>query len=227
MKRKPRRRSSTISRTTRPTPRCRGSWPSVRHTEQNEQCFGQPRTVCTDAHMYRSLGGDPIARAGTFAATFVRRHSGDSVTRDGNRRAPAATRDRRRRGRRRARRRVRGPRRGRASRGCRRRRPSRPARGRAPDLVAAKRVGGVNADADDVARRDVLRDHMFDASRRRGAARPIGSRRRGKDVQPPRGDDGNAEGELARVHEMDGHRAPLQRARPGPGRTKTSERHCG
>ena len=31
--------------------RCRGSWPSVRHTEQNEQCFGQPRTVCTDAHM--------------------------------------------------------------------------------------------------------------------------------------------------------------------------------
>ena len=29
----------------------RGFWPSVRHTEQNEQCFGQPRTVCTDAHM--------------------------------------------------------------------------------------------------------------------------------------------------------------------------------
>ena len=32
--------------------RARGAWPSVRHTEQNEQCFGQPRTVCTDAHMY-------------------------------------------------------------------------------------------------------------------------------------------------------------------------------
>ena len=31
--------------------RLRGSWPSVRQTEQNEQCFGQPRTVCTDAHM--------------------------------------------------------------------------------------------------------------------------------------------------------------------------------
>ena len=28
-----------------------GCWPSVRHTEQNEQCFGQPRTVCTEAHM--------------------------------------------------------------------------------------------------------------------------------------------------------------------------------
>ena len=25
--------------------RARGRWPSVRHTEQNEQCFGQPRTV--------------------------------------------------------------------------------------------------------------------------------------------------------------------------------------
>jgi hypothetical protein len=36
-----------------PAPR---RWPSVRHTEQNEQCFGQPRTVCTDAHMYR-FGG--------------------------------------------------------------------------------------------------------------------------------------------------------------------------
>ncbi len=31
--------------------RCRGFCPSVRHTEQNEQCLGQPRTVCTDAHM--------------------------------------------------------------------------------------------------------------------------------------------------------------------------------
>ena len=33
--------------------RCRGFWPSVRQTEQNEQCFGQPRTVCTEPHMYR------------------------------------------------------------------------------------------------------------------------------------------------------------------------------
>ena len=32
-------------------PRWRGRWPSVFHTEQNEQCLGQPRTVCTDAHM--------------------------------------------------------------------------------------------------------------------------------------------------------------------------------
>jgi hypothetical protein len=28
-----------------------GCWPSVRQTEQNEQCFGQPRMVWTEAHM--------------------------------------------------------------------------------------------------------------------------------------------------------------------------------
>ena len=31
--------------------RCLGFWPSVRQTEQNEQCLEQPRTVCTDAHI--------------------------------------------------------------------------------------------------------------------------------------------------------------------------------
>ena len=45
------------------TVRCRGRWPSVFHTEQNEQCFGQPRTVCTDAHMYLP-GGISDQRAG-------------------------------------------------------------------------------------------------------------------------------------------------------------------
>ena len=42
MKRKPLRRSSTISSTTASLVRTRGFCPSVRHTEQNEQCFGQP-----------------------------------------------------------------------------------------------------------------------------------------------------------------------------------------
>ena len=45
------RRNSTTSRTTASTFRWRGSCPSVLHTEQKEQCFGQPRTVWTDAHM--------------------------------------------------------------------------------------------------------------------------------------------------------------------------------
>src|SRR5690242_14386690 len=44
MNRKPWRRSSTISSRTASTRHCRGFWPSVRHTEQNEQCLGQPRT---------------------------------------------------------------------------------------------------------------------------------------------------------------------------------------
>src|SRR5260370_1294701 len=56
MKLNPRRRRSTISSTTGSTARCRGRWPSVFHTEQNEQCFGQPRTVWTDAHMYLPFG---------------------------------------------------------------------------------------------------------------------------------------------------------------------------
>src|SRR3978361_1593885 len=63
MKRKPRRRRSTISPITASTVRCLGRCPSVFHTEQNEQCFGQPRTVCTDAHMYLP-GGISDQRAG-------------------------------------------------------------------------------------------------------------------------------------------------------------------
>ena len=31
--------------------RCVGADVGCRHTEQNEQCLGQPRTVCTDAHI--------------------------------------------------------------------------------------------------------------------------------------------------------------------------------
>ena len=31
--------------------RWRGFCPSVRHTEQKEQCLEHPRTVCTEAHM--------------------------------------------------------------------------------------------------------------------------------------------------------------------------------
>src|SRR6266852_3574259 len=51
MKRKPRRRNCTISSITTSEVRWRGRWPSVRQTEQKEQCLGQPRTVCTDDHM--------------------------------------------------------------------------------------------------------------------------------------------------------------------------------
>ena len=56
MKRMPLRRSSTISRITGANGRWRGLCPSVRHTEQNEQCLGHPRVVCTDPHMYLPSG---------------------------------------------------------------------------------------------------------------------------------------------------------------------------
>jgi hypothetical protein len=48
--------------------RWRGVWPSVRQTEQNEQCFGQPRTVCTDAHMYARRKRVPSTRHELFAS---------------------------------------------------------------------------------------------------------------------------------------------------------------
>src|SRR3954462_7579442 len=59
----PMRRNCTISSSTESVVRCRGFCPSVFHTEQNEQCLGQPRTVCTEAHMYL-FGGSSDQRAG-------------------------------------------------------------------------------------------------------------------------------------------------------------------
>src|ERR1035441_9778398 len=50
------RRRSTISSITLWKRRWRGLCPSVRHTLQNEQCFGHPRMVCTEAHIYLSRG---------------------------------------------------------------------------------------------------------------------------------------------------------------------------
>src|SRR6058998_882983 len=76
MKRKPRRRKSTTSSTTASTVRCRGRWPSVFHTEQNEQCFGQPRTVWTDAHMYLPRGTSDHARPDEVAVALDHRVRG-------------------------------------------------------------------------------------------------------------------------------------------------------
>ena len=83
----------------------------------------------------------------------------------------------------------------------------RPSRARRrPDLVAAKRVAGVNPDADDVAGLDLLEiqrlqgliDDLWLAILRR--CRP------GQHEEPARCDDPDAEGQMARVHEMDGHK---------------------
>ena len=71
MKRKPRRRSSTISATTVVDAALRGFWPSVRHTEQNEQCFGQPRTVCTERPHVACPVGSRSQRAGRNASPSI------------------------------------------------------------------------------------------------------------------------------------------------------------
>ena len=81
----PEAEAAQLARPLRRPPHCRarrGAWPSVRHTEQNEQCFGQPRTVCTDAHMYlprwiRSHRAWTIWSPGTRPASYIR--SGASV----------------------------------------------------------------------------------------------------------------------------------------------------
>ena len=71
MKRKPAAAQLHDLATTLSTPRCRGFCPSVRHTEQNEQCFGHPRTVCTEPHMYRP-SGSRSQRAGTKLSASTR-----------------------------------------------------------------------------------------------------------------------------------------------------------
>ena len=77
------------------------------------------------------------------------------------------------------------------------------------DLVAAKRVARVDPDADHVALlhvRDVEGFQGFVGNLRLA----VGSRRcRGEDEQPARGDDADAEGQMARVHQMDSHAAHL------------------
>ncbi len=73
------------------------------------------------------------------------------------------------------------------------------------DLVAAERVPGVNPDADDIARGDrrrverlqrFVRDQWIPVAARRGL---------GEHVQPARGDDAGAEGNVARIDQMDVH----------------------
>ena len=75
----------------------------------------------------------------------------------------------------------------------------------ASELVAAQRIAGVDADADDVARLHALQierlERLVDDLRRAVAFR----RRRREDVQPARRDDRRAERQVARIDEMDAH----------------------
>jgi hypothetical protein len=77
--------------------------------------------------------------------------------------------------------------------------------GTAPQLVPAQRVAGVNADPDDIARRDRVEveglQRLVDD---RGHTVVVG-RRRGQYVQPSWRDDRGTEGEIARVYEVHSH----------------------
>jgi hypothetical protein len=76
---------------------------------------------------------------------------------------------------------------------------------RAPHLVAPQRVPGVDADADDVAaldRRKIERFERFIGDHRVAVAPRRGGR---EDIQPPRGDDADAEGDMTWIDKMDAH----------------------
>ena len=74
-----------------------------------------------------------------------------------------------------------------------------------PDLVAAKRVAGVNADADDVAGLNARPYRTLPGFRRR-SGRAIRGRCRARQHEQPTGrDDADAEREMAWVHKMDSH----------------------
>jgi hypothetical protein len=80
------------------------------------------------------------------------------------------------------------------------------------DLVAAKCVARVNPYSHDVARLNQVNVQRFKGFV--GDARPSMYRwsRPGEDEQPSRCDHTDAEGEMARVHQMDSHRQPVDGA---------------
>jgi hypothetical protein len=73
------------------------------------------------------------------------------------------------------------------------------------ELVSAKGVAGVNADSDDIARLNRVHVEGLEGFVRDPWASKRRRRRGSEDEQPPRRDHANAEGEVARIHEMNGH----------------------
>ena len=80
-------------------------------------------------------------------------------------------------------------------------------RGRA-DLVAAKRIAGVDPDSDDVTGVDRVEIEWLERLINDVRRTVRGRRGRAEHEQPARRDHANAEREMARVHQMDGHRTP-------------------
>ena len=158
MKRKPRRRSSTISPMTRRRRAAAASGrrcarPSRTSSASGSRARSAPSPTCSGppaadpsapARTGRRRRGRLVDAAASAPRTAVGEHlRPDDVAvafDDGVRAAE-----------------VDAPPPGTASRGCRRRPPSPRALASVPDFVAAQRVAGVNADADDVAWLDVSR----------------------------------------------------------------------
>ena len=85
---------------------------------------------------------------------------------------------------------------------------ARGARGPA-DLVAPQRVAGMDADADDVARLDRREVELLERLVGDQRVAEFLGRGSGDDEQPARSDDAHAEGDVARIDEMNLHDAAL------------------
>ncbi len=83
----------------------------------------------------------------------------------------------------------------------------------APDRIASQRVGGVHADANNVARFDGLGIESLERfvdDRRRAV---VQRRRSRKNIQPPRGDDCRTERDVRRIDNVDAHLCVTQKDR--------------
>ena len=73
------------------------------------------------------------------------------------------------------------------------------------DLVAAQRVARMDADADDVARRDGRRVELLERFVDDERVAEIGRRRRREHVEPAGRNDGHAKRDMAWIDEVDSH----------------------
>ena len=89
---------------------------------------------------------------------------------------------------------------------------------RSTDLVAAQRIARVNSDSDNVTVADPIRVERLQRLVGYDRIAPLPGRRLGQHVQPARRDDGHAEGDVTRVDQMNLHaRGVLKGRRSGWG----------
>jgi hypothetical protein len=91
------------------------------------------------------------------------------------------------------------------------------------DFVSAQRVAGVNADADDVSRLDRVHFERFKCFVRDAGVAELRRSGTGENEQPTRSDDADAEGEMTRIDEMNGHDGTIQRYKAQGARRKAQK----